>query len=90
MTYRVVFSPTASKSYRKLDPSIKPRIQAAIDALTVRPLAGPQITRLKGRLREYLRARAGDDRIVYAVSTHERTVYVEYLQHRKDVYRHLE
>lgn len=90
MTYRVVFSPAASKSYRKLDPSIKPRVQAAIDALTVRPLAGPQITRLKGRLREYLRVRVGDYRIVYLVAAFERTVYVEYLQHRKDVYRRAE
>lgn len=87
MTYKVVLSPAGEKAYRKLDPSVTPPIQAAIDALAVHPLSGPQITRLKGRLREYLRVRVGDYRIVYAVATPERTVYVEYLQHRKDVYR---
>ena len=90
MTYSVKLSPPAAKAYKKLDPSVKPRLLAALDALQRQPMAGPQITRLKGRLREHLRCRASDYRIVYPVVQHERTVYVEYLQHRKDVYRHRE
>ena len=75
------------KAYHKLDASIKPAVQAGLDSLRQQPLSGPKIKRLKGRLREYLRYRVGDYRIVYTVDQRERVVCVDYLQHRKDVYR---
>lgn len=90
MTYKVELSPRAAKAYKKLDPSIKPHIQAAIDALEKSPLAGAPIKRLKGRLRQYHRYRVGDYRILYFVETRERIVFVDYIQHRKEVYRGFE
>ena len=90
MTYSVQLSPHAAKDYKKLDPAIKLQVQAAIDALQHHPLQGPKIKRLKGRLRDYARYRVGDYRIVYAVVERERVVYVDYIQHRKDVYRRLD
>ena len=85
MTYKVQLSPHAVRQYKRLDPSIKAAIQVGLDALQDQPLAGSHIKRLKGRLHEYYRYRVGDYRIVYAVA--QRVVYVDYLQHRKDVYR---
>ena len=87
MTYSVRLSPHATRAYKKLDPSIQPHIQAAIDALAAHPLAGPKVKRLHGRLREYYRYRVDDFRIVYAVAKAERIVYVDYIQHRRNVYR---
>ena len=86
MTYSVKLSPHAVRDYKKLPPSSKPSIQAALDTLQHHPLSGPHIKRLKGRLRDYTRYRVGDYRIVYTVASKERIVYVDYIQHRKDVY----
>ena len=87
MTYSLKLSPHAVKQYKKLHPVLRPRIQAALDALQHRPTEGPNIKRLKGRLREYFRWRVGDYRIVYTVANQQRTVYVDYMTHRKDIYR---
>ena len=87
MTYSVKLSPHAAREYKKLDPAVRLQIQAAIDSLQRTPLSGPKVKRLKGRLRDYLRYRVGDYRIVYTVSSDDRMVYVDYLQRRKDVYR---
>ena len=87
MTYSVRLSPHAARDYKKLDLAMRPAIQTAIDSLQHQPLTGPKIKRLKGRLREYYRYRAGDYRIVYAVSLRERVVSIDYIQHRKDIYR---
>ena len=90
MIYKVQLSPHAAKQYTKLDPVIKPSLQSAIDALQRAPLAGPKIKRLKGRLHAYSRYRVGDYRIVYAVDQRERFVYIDCIQHRRDVYRDIE
>lgn len=90
VTYRVQLSSHAVRDYQKLDPSVKPEIVAALDALQRQPLHGPKIKRLKGRLREYFRYRAGGYRIVYAVETKTRVVFVDYIQHRRDIYRSAE
>lgn len=89
MTYKVQLSPHALRQYKKLDPSVKLQLQAGLDALQTHPLVGAHIKRLKGRLRDYCRYRAGDYRLVYTVDQQERIVYVDYVQHRKDVYRRL-
>ena len=62
-------------------------VRTALDVLQHTPLHGPKIKRLKGRLHGYYRYRVGDYRIVYAVDARQQIVYVDYLQHRKDVYR---
>ena len=87
MTYSVHLSPHAARQYQRLDPSVRADVQAGIDALRRSPLAGPKVKGLKGALREYWRYRVGDYRIVYAVDPRHRAVYVDYIQHRKDVYR---
>lgn len=90
MSYKIRLSPHAQREYKKLNPSIKPGIQKAIDSLQLNPTEGPKIKRLMGRLHAYYRYRLGDYRIVYTVSHEERVVYVDYIQHRKDVYRELQ
>ena len=90
MTYKVQLSPHAARQYKKLDPSIKFSIQVGIDALTHTPLTGSNIKQLKGRLHDYYRYRVGDYRIAYTVNHPDRLVYVDYIQHRKDVYRSTE
>ena len=90
MIYKVQLSPHAARQYKKLDPSLKSSIQSGIDVLARSPLTGSHVKRLKGRLHEYHRYRIGDYRIVYTVSHQDRIVYVDYIQHRNDVYRSME
>ncbi len=90
MSYSVKLSPHAARAYKKLDLGIQPAIQTALDTLQHHPLAGPKIKRLKGRLHDYYRYRVGDYRIVYAVTPQEHIVYVDYIQHRKDIYRSIQ
>lgn len=85
--YSVQLSPYAVRGYKHLNPAVKPQIRAALDSLRAHPLAGPKTKRLKGQLHDYYRYRVGDYRIVYTIAHHERTVFVDYIQHRKDVYR---
>lgn len=87
MTYKVQLSSHAVREYKKVDSSVKPQLQSGLDALQHNPLSGPKIKRLKGRLHEYYRYRVGDYRIVYVVDQRARVVHVDYIQHRKDVYR---
>lgn len=87
MTYRTVLSVHALRQYQKLDPSVRSQIQSGIDALGESPSHGPKVKRLKGRLREYCRYRVGDYRVLYTADTVKHIVYVDYIQHRKEVYR---
>lgn len=89
MAYDVRLSPHAVRQYKQLPPSVAPQIQAGLDALRHSPLSGAKVKRLRGRLRDYFRYRAGDYRVIYAVDTRERVVDIDYIQHRKDVYRGL-
>ena len=90
MSYKVLLSPRAVREYKKLNPAVKILVQEGIDSLVKNPVSGAKIKRLKGRLREYYRYRAGDYRIVYSVQPSIHTVFVDYIQHRKDVYREAE
>jgi mRNA interferase RelE/StbE len=90
VTYNVRLSPPAVRAYHHLDPSIRSQIQTGLDALRSHPTAGPKVKRLKGRLRDYYRYRIGDYRIVYTIVQREHAVYVDYIQHRKDIYRRME
>ena len=90
MSYKATLSSHAAREYKKLNLTVRPQIQEGIDALTQNPISGSKIKRLKGRLREYYRYRAGDYRIVYVVNQKEHVVFIDYIQHRKDVYREAE
>ena len=90
MTFKVHLSPHAAREFKKLDPQTKEKIRHTIDSLRQNPVSGSSIKRLKGMLREYHRYRIGDYRIVYTVSQKTHEVFIDYIQHRKDVYREIQ
>lgn len=90
MTYKVVLSPHAARDYRKLPPDILSQVRDALDVLTHEPIAGAKIKQLKGRLHAYHRYRVGDYRVVYVADRAAHVVYVDYIQHRRDVYRDID
>lgn len=85
MTYRVSVSPSASRQLRKLDPTARRRVHAAIELLAVEPRpAGAK--RLIGGGGEW-RVRTGDYRIVYEIEDGVLMVLVLAVGHRREIYR---
>ena len=83
--YRIEVRPAAARALRKLDPSVRPRIQGAIALLAEDPRP-PASRPLRGRPGH--RVRVGDYRIIYTVADDVLLVVVVTLGHRRDVYKH--
>jgi mRNA interferase RelE/StbE len=83
MTYRIFIDPPALKSLKRLDPPIRGRIEAAIDALSEnpRPRGCKKLTGV-----DAWRIRVSDWRIVYSIADGALVVVVVKVGHRRDVY----
>ncbi len=83
MSWTVRYTETAAKAIRKLDPQIKVRVRAAIDALREDPYRGkPLQLTLKG----LYSWRTGDWRIVYRLDGARIEILVVTVGHRREVY----
>ena len=73
MIYAVMLAPAAQRQIRKLDPSARRRIQAALEllAINLRPPAAVQLVGGEGEWR----VRTGDYRIVYEIHEGRREIY---------------
>ena len=85
MTYRIEVAPGAIRQLRKLEPSARRRVQAAIELLAEQPRPSGA-KKLVGGDREW-RVRTGDYRVVYEVSDDVLLVLVVAIGHRRDIYR---
>jgi mRNA interferase RelE/StbE len=86
--YTVEARPRVRKVLRQLDPKIRKTVVARMRALASDPPPAC-VEALQGHA-PWLRVRAGDYRIIYAVDDRERIVTVALVGHRRDVYRNLE
>jgi len=87
VSYRVLFSPHSIRAYRNRAEEAKKQVDGAVEEILRNPFHGPNIKQLKGPLRDYRRCRAGNYRILYAVSKHSKEVFLDYIQDRKDSYK---
>jgi mRNA interferase RelE/StbE len=85
MSYRVEVAPAAVRQLRKLDPTARRRVQAAIELLAQEPRPSGA-KKLAGGEGEW-RVRTGDYRIVYEISDTVLLVLVVAVGHRRDIYR---
>lgn len=85
MNYQVTLTPAAARQLRKLDPTGRRRVQAAIELLAVDPRP-PSATQLVGGAGEW-RVRTGDYRVIYEVHDRRLLVLILGLGHRREVYR---
>ena len=81
--YRVEVRPAAARALRKLDPTVRPRIQGAIELLADDPRP-PASRPLRGR--PGYRVRVGDYRILYTIADDVLLIVVVTLGHRRDIY----
>ena len=82
--YRIEVRPAAVRALRRIDPTMRPRIEGAIALLAQDPRP-PASRPLKGRAG--YRVRVGDYRIIYTVQDDVLLIVVVALGHRRDVYR---
>jgi mRNA interferase RelE/StbE len=85
MSYRVEVAPAAVRQLRKLDPTARRRVQAAIELLAEEPRPSGA-KKLAGGEGEW-RVRTGDYRIVYEISDNVLLVLVVAVGNRRDIYR---
>lgn len=85
MSYRIIISRGAAKTFRGLHPQAAARPKAAIYELAEDPRP-PGSLQLSGGEGE-LRIRVGDYRVIYDVQEEELVVLVLRFCHRREVYR---
>ena len=76
MSYRVLFSKTARKTYDKLTPKLRNGVDRAIEFLKVNPMHNPNTKALKGEPHSY-RYQVGGWRILYEVLEDAREVRIQ-------------
>ena len=83
MSWTVRYTETAARAIKKLDPTVRKRVRAAIDALCEDPHRGkPLQLTLKG----LYSWRTGDWRTIYRIDGQKIEVLVITVGHRRDVY----
>jgi mRNA interferase RelE/StbE len=85
MSYQIQVAPAAVRQLRKLDPSARRRVQAAIELLAEnpRPVGARKLVGGQGEWR----VRTGDYRVVYEVHDQILLVLVLAVGHRREIYR---
>jgi mRNA interferase RelE/StbE len=87
MSYQVLLSKTARKTYDKLPQKLQKGVDRAIEYLKVNPLHNPNARSLKGETGSY-RYQIGGWRILYEVYEEAREVRIYDIGPRGDVYKH--
>jgi mRNA interferase RelE/StbE len=86
--YEIELSKKAAKFYQKADTATVRRLNAAFDRLAEEePLHHHSVKPLAGELQGSYRMRVGDIRIVYSIDETTKTVFVEVIGFRGDVYK---
>lgn len=86
MTWRVELSRQAARTFRRLPPPERRRIERAIDALTQNPRpSGKLVKTIQGTRDAFLRYRVGNHRILYEIIDADRTVLILSILHRTDL-----
>jgi mRNA interferase RelE/StbE len=86
-SYKVVFKPSVHKDFRSLPKSAAGRIFQHLEALENEPFPRQSI-KMSGAENLY-RIRVGDYRIVYEVDQDQKQIMINFIRHRKDVYRRM-
>jgi len=85
--YKVFPHKKAIKYYENLDDKTAKRINKAIEGITTNPLEGPRIKRLRGIHEGKYRYAVGDLRIVYRINVEDKTILIEAIGPRGDIYK---
>lgn len=83
-SYKLLIKPSAEKEFKPIPKADRKRLIMKIRQLALEPRPhGAE--KLKGQ--EYWRMRQGDYRVVYAIDDQSKTILIEKIGHRKEIYR---
>jgi mRNA interferase RelE/StbE len=85
VSYRIDFTPSAARAFRKLPGPVQGRIAPKIDALAATPRPHG-VEKMTGHENRY-RIRVGEYRIIYIIDDGARLMTVAVIGHRREVYR---
>ena len=85
--YKVKIHKSATKYYARLDSKSKERVNKAIAEIANKPFDSTKVKRLKGRLEGKYRYAVANLRIIYSVDEEEKTIYIEAIGPRGDIYK---
>jgi len=85
--YNVFSHKKAVKYYASLDDKKEKRKNKANEIISKNPLEGPHIKRLRGTHEGKYRYAVGDLRIVYRVNVEDKTILIEAIGPRGDIYK---
>ncbi len=85
-SFRIKYRASFEKEIRRVPRAHVARIAAHIDSLSLDPFPSGS-KKLGGE--DVYRIRVGDYRIVYSLDTDKKTIIIEMVKHRKDIYRKL-
>lgn len=88
VAYTVEVRPRVRKALRQFDPTVRKNVLAKMHTLAAEPRPSG-VEHLRGHS-PWLRVRAGDYRIIYAVDDDARIVTVAIIGHRREIYRNLD
>ena len=86
MSYRVTWEPDTVEALDKLDATVIRRILVRISWLA-KNLENIKPQALTGTLKGYFKLRIGSYRVIYTFNREEREIVIEYLGHRRDIYK---
>ncbi len=84
--FRVVVHKRAASYIRRLPREQKERLKKALEELAHDPFR-PGVKAMVGEWRGYYRLRVGNLRVIFWVDRESRTIYVDYIGPRGDVYK---
>ena len=87
MNYNLKVYKQAAKYYQKLAPDKQRKINNILKNIVEEPFEGTHIKRLKGELAGKYRYNAGDYRIIYSIDKRNKTIYIEAIGPRGDIYK---
>lgn len=86
MAWTILYTASAARTLRKLDPQVRRRVRAAVEQLEREPERGKPLQLTLRGLRSW---RTGDYRIVYRVVEGRIEILVIAIGHRREVYDQL-
>lgn len=85
MPYILALTSSAQRDFASLDPPTKSRVSETLDQIASNPRPRGYV-KLVGRQNRF-RVRVGHYRVVYTIDDKARSVLVDRIQHRREVYR---
>jgi mRNA interferase RelE/StbE len=83
MLYQITIDKKVEKQLPKLPDYIQNRFQKEVDEIANDPYLGKP---LKYKFKEHFSWRVGDYRIIYKINENEKSVFIELIGHRKNIY----